>query len=275
MRKIGLHVRLNHSLTDMIEQALRLKMDFFQCFMVLQGTGTIFTLDDFDVQSYLKLRREHFGDLYMHGSYWINLASISFAKHYSLQHELAMAKKLEFTHMVLHPGSAKGAQSKLEGIDAMARIINATLRTENSVKLVIENGAFGALSVGGDLIDFQLFLTKLDHPEKVLFCIDTAHAHSYGYNLIGAQAQNDFIALLDSTIGINNISLLHLNDTNELCGSKTDRHAVMGQGALGQDVLREFAMHEKLKHIPLLMELPTLSEDEELIILDKVRSWQK
>jgi len=259
----------------MIGQALRLKMDLYQCFMVLQGTGTLIALDDNDVQAYLKVRREHFGDLYMHGSYWINLASISFAKHYSLQHELAIAKRLEFTHIVLHPGSAKGAQSRFEGIDAMARVINTTLRTEHSIKLVIENGAYGALSVGGDLTDFQLLLAKLDHPEKILFCIDTAHAHSYGYNLMGAAAQNEFVALLESTIGIDNISLIHLNDTNELCGSKSDRHEVLGKGLLGEDVLREFAMHDKLKHIPLLMELPTLSEADEQIILNTVRSWQK
>lgn len=257
----------------MIQQAIRLKMDIFQCFMVLQGTGTIFTLDDSDVQSYLALRREHFGDLYMHGSYWINLASIQMAKHYSLQHELAMAKKLEFTHIVLHPGSAKGAASKLEGIDAMARIVNTTLRTEHTVKLVIENGAFAALSVGGDLTDFQLFLGKLDHPEKVLFCIDTAHAHSYGYNLIDASSRNAFVETLESTIGINNIALLHLNDTNELLGSRSDRHEVLGKGLLGEQVLREFALHEKLKHLPLLMELPTLGEADEQVILDKVRSW--
>lgn len=273
MRKMGLHVRLNSSLTAMIEQAIRQEMDIFQCFMVLQGTGTIVTLDEADVQSYLVLRRKYFGDLYMHGSYWINLASTKIAKHYSLHYELAMARKLEFTHIVLHPGSAKGAQSKLEGIDAMARVINETLKKEHTIKLVIENAAFGALSVGGDIHDFKRFLEKLDHPEKVKFCIDTAHAHSYGYNLIDADSRNNFIQLLDDTIGISNIVLLHLNDTNELCGSKSDRHEVLGKGLLGSEVLKEFAMNEKLKSIPLLMELPTLNETDENVILEEVRSW--
>jgi len=272
-RKIGLHVRLTSTLTDVVQKALRLELPFFQCFLLLQSTGNLIQLDDADVQSYVELRRKHFNDIYLHGSYWINLAGVRFTKHYSLDRELALAKKLEFTHIVLHPGSAKGAKTRQEGIDAMAHVINKILRKEHTIKIVIENGAYGALSVGGDLTDFQLLLSKLEQPEKILFCIDTAHAHSFGYDIIDAASRESFIQLLDETIGIESIALLHLNDTNEKRGSQNDRHEVVGKGVLGDQVLRDFALHPRLKHIPLLLELPVLTEIEEKAVLDKVKSW--
>jgi len=273
LRETGLHLRLMTTLTDVVQKALRLELSFFQLFLVLQGTGTLVQPDDTDVQSFLTLRREHFKDMYVHGSYWINLAGVRFTKHHSLDRELALAKKLEFTHMVLHPGSAKGAKTKLEGIDAMAIALNKALRKEHTIKIVIENGAYGALSVGGDLQDFHILLQKLEYPEKVLFCIDTAHAHSFGYDLVDPASQDAFVKSLDDLIGIDRIALLHLNDTNEKRGSQNDRHEVVGQGALGDDVLKRFALHPRLIHIPLLMELPVLPDDQERAILEKVRSW--
>lgn len=273
IRKVGLHLRLVTSFTDVIQKALRLEVPIFQCFLLSQQSGTILEPTPEDVASFLALRKKHFGDVYVHGSYWINLAGIRFAKHFSLDRELALAKRLEFTHMVLHPGSAKGAKAKHEGIEAMARAINKTMRTEHTIKIVLENTAFARLSVGGDLEDFRQLLAKLDHPEKILFCIDTAHAYSYGYDLVDPVKREAFIAQLDATIGIDRIALLHINDTQEACGSRQDRHAMFGTGLLGESTLREFAMHDKLKHIPLLLELPIVSEADERIILDKVKSW--
>lgn len=254
---------------------MRLSVPLFQCFFIRQETGELIKFDDGDVKSFLTLRRQHFGDLYLHGSYWINLAGIKYTNHYCLKRELHMARWLEFTHIVLHPGAAKGARNRVEGIDAMARVINATMKHEHDIKIVIENGAHGNFSVGGDLHDFQQLLTKLDHPEKILFCIDTAHAHSYGYNIIDAQPRQEFIDLLSTTIGIQRIAVLHVNDTQERRGSRNDRHEVVGKGVLGDAVLRDFVMHPLLVDIPIIMELPVIEEDEEQALLNKVISWQK
>ena len=273
MRNIGLHLRLENSLTAVAQKALALGIPLFQCFLVQQGSGLLITLDDADVASYLKIRREHFGDVYMHGSYWINLAGVKYTKHFALDRELALAKKLEFTHIVLHPGSAKGAKTRREGIEAMARIINTTMRKEQDIKLVIENAAYGSMSIGGDMQDFGALVTMLEHPEKIVFCLDTAHAHSFGYNLIDPVARETFIELVDATMGLERIALLHVNDTKEKCGSCQDRHEVIGNGVLGFDVLKSFAMHEKLNQIPMIMELPVMEQIQEQQIINTVKQW--
>jgi deoxyribonuclease-4 len=272
VRLIGLHLRLTSNLTALIEKAIRLELPFFQCFLVHQHTKRLGRFDDEDVRTFLALRK-NFKDIYLHGSYWINLSSVRITHHRSLIRELKLAHQLDFTHIVLHGGSAKGGKNKREGIEALARSLNNILKSERTVTFVLENSAHGRLNIGGDLQDYKLLLERLDYPDSISFCIDTAHAHSYGYSLNTEQDQEKFIETLESTIGIERIVLLHLNDTLQKCSSKMDKHEVLGEGMIGDEWLRKFVMHPKLAHIPIIMELPEMSETQEFKILEKVRSW--
>ena len=139
----------------------------------------------------------------------------------------------------------------------------------------MENTAHGNMSVGSDLQDFHQLLQKLDHPEKISFCIDTSHAHAFGYDIADITKHGEFIDLLDELIGLERIVLIHLNDTKEKCGSLIDRHDIVGQGKLGDSVLKHFIAQPRLAHIPVLMELPVLPEQEEIALLRKVISWDK
>ncbi len=275
IRGIGIHIRFIESLQDLIERARALEVPFFQSFLVVKTTGMIVRPTMEERNQFLAARRQHFQQLYVHGSYWINLASLLHAHHRALSRELAVAKKLEFNHIVLHPGSAKGGKSKADGIDALARTLNDVLKYEHDIKIILENTAHGALSVGGDIQDFVRLMGKLDHPEKIRFCIDTAHAYSYGYDIVDDLRREAFIQLLDSTIGSGNIALLHVNDTREKLGSKMDRHEAIGKGRIGETALKAFCMHPKLASIPLLLELPVLSLEQEVEMLAMVRGWHE
>ncbi len=115
--------------------------------------------------------------------------------------------------------------------------------------------------------------SKLDQPEKVGFCIDTAHAYAFGYNVADEQEQDAFIDLIGKTIGFDALSLIHLNDTKELLSSKRDRHDIIGQGMIGAHHLKRFMHHPKLVSVPVLLELPSLPEEEQKAILHTVNSW--
>ncbi len=275
MRAIGLHLRLTSSLSDLIKKALRLRLSCFQCFFISQATGRFIKLDNQDVKSFLTLRRTHFDALYVHASYWINLSNIYRIRHPILERELALAKRLEFTHIILHPGSAKGAIHKQEGIDALARTLNAVLKKERTIQIVLENTAHGALSIGGDMHDFKLLLGKLDYPERIAFCIDTSHAYSFGYDIANDKGRAAFINVLEQTIGFDNIALIHLNDTREQLGSKIDKHYMVGKGNIGKEALKKFILYPRLMAVPLLMEPPILSAEEETAIVKEIVSWHK
>jgi deoxyribonuclease IV len=276
LRTVTLHLRLiNSFFDDVVEKALRLQLASFQCFFVSKATEYRLMLSPAEIRKFLRLRREHFGNLYVHASYWVNLASAENSCLHTLQHELTVAKRLEFTHVVLHPGSTDaGAVSRHDGIDIVAKNLNEILKDEQDITILLENTAHGNFSIGGDLTDFALLLEKIDQPEKIAFCLDTAHAYSFGYDLTRDVAQENFLLLAQRTLTQEKIALIHLNDTTELCGSKVDKHVAPGKGAIGGVALRTFALNPLVVNVPIVMELPILSEEEELLVLNEVRDWR-
>lgn len=272
-QRIGAHIRMRSHLHELMERAEVLNLPFFQCFFVPQETGKLINCEHDDVRQFLKFRRVRFDNLYCHASYWVNLASLGNNGYPQLRREIMLAKRLEFTHLVLHAGSARGALHKNEGIDALAQALNKLFAQERDIIILLENTCHSNLAVGSDIFDFQQLLEKINYPERIGFCIDTAHAYSYGYDIASIEGQVNFIAVLEKAIGIERIELIHLNDTMEKLGSFIDRHGVIGQGNIGQDALKKFVMHPLLRHIPLLIESPELTIEQELIVLKKVREW--
>lgn len=275
MRKIGLHLRLTHSLMGLAHKAERLGIPIFQCFFVLQSTGKLVCFSDEQIEAFKKIRQKKFEQLFLHGSYWINLASLKYNGLRAFKREFARAEKLGFNYIILHPGHAKGGKTKLDGIDALAKALNSITKNESPVQVVLENTVHGRLTVGSDLNDFALLREKLDFPERISFCIDTSHAYAYGYDISKPTEQEKFILLLEKTMGIENIVLIHLNDTKHKLGSRIDQHAIPGQGNIGLRALKDFVLHKKLKEKPIILELPILTDEQEEKIVDMVRSWHE
>ena len=143
MREIGLHLRLQHSLDDVLEKAMQYNLSFVQCFFIQTSTGKRIEVTDHDIIRFKQYRRRYFNHLYVHGSYWINLADTTRRNHPALKHEINLAKKLSFTHIVLHPGSCAPHEKKMHGIDALARSLNVLSKVESDIGIVLENTAHG------------------------------------------------------------------------------------------------------------------------------------
>ena len=76
-------------------------------------------------------------------------------------------------------------------------------------------------------------------------------------------------------MGAQRVAVLHLNDAEKKCGSRIDKHAIPGEGLIGEKPLKTFMNHPKLRHASIILELPVLPEKEEEEILKKVQSWNK
>ena len=133
-------------------------------------------------------------------------------------------------------------------------------------------GAVGHV-VGSDLQDFVYLLSLLDFSERVLFCLDTAHAHAFGYDIVSHRGRQEFFALVDKVIGLHNVAVIHLNDTHDTQGSLLDRHAVIGSGVIGDDALRAFVRHETIAHLPIILEPPKQTPQQLSELIDGVKSW--
>ena len=274
MRLIGLHVRLVTTLSSLLDKAHAAGSPLIQCFFIPQGSNTHAVFSDEEIALCLQ-KRDNFKQLYVHASYWVNLAGRYNNGWRPFHHELDLAKRLAFTHMVIHPGSATGCENKQEGIEYLARALNKALTTEETITIVLENTAHANKTVGGDIQDFAKLLQLLDKPEKIAFCIDSAHAFSYGYDVATPGGVNAFLEEVDAEVGDERVVALHLNDSAEPLGSRIDKHEIPGEGRIGKESLQLFMNHPKFLHTSVILEMPVVSDEREIEVLKEVQGWDR
>jgi deoxyribonuclease-4 len=272
MRAIGLHIRLDDGLDTVVHRVHELQLTTLQCFLLNQVTQKFIEPTAQEAQAFIAVTA-HIAQRFVHASYWTNLAHTQPTSVRFVQREIELAKRLGFTHIIFHPGYAKGATDRMQGIEALARRLNFMLRKEDTIQIVLENSAHSNLSIGGNMTDFRAILERLEHPEKVRFCLDTVHAHAYGYDLQSLYGQQVFLQAVEHAVGLERIALIHLNNTLQQRGSYLDEHLLLDQGAIALRALQHLVQQPALIHVPIIMEMPsaTLADEERQVAL--VRSW--
>jgi deoxyribonuclease-4 len=161
-----------------------------------------------------------------------------------------------------------------DGLSSVARVINQILARAPKLTIVLENVAHGKRAIGGSLEDFQQILARIDKPDQLQFCLDTAHAHSFGYDLITSTGRTQLLDDFERLCGHERLALVHLNDTAGPCGDNVDRHCAVGAGILGAQALPAFCAEPRLAEAPFLLEMPELSEADESSIVKQVVAWR-
>lgn len=282
-RNFGIHLRLEESYSSTIEQALKLKIEMCQIFFMPEDLDRHLKVTDEDLKKFLELRKS-VPIIYGHGSYWINLSTgdriSNVASKETFKKEVAIAHQLNVNHLVLHAGTAKGfikemddLSSRNEGIKKMAKMLDDVIEEEIipekiDLTFLIENTVHGGKAVCSDFSDFTSLLNQIKHKEYIGFCLDTSHAWAYGYDL---SQTDEFLGLLDKTVGIDRIKLIHLNDSTKKCGSKIDQHAIPGNGKIGKKALQQLVNHKSIENIPIIVEPPILSFNETQTMIETVK----
>jgi len=79
----------------------------------------------------------------------------------------------------------------------------------------------------------------------------------------------------DSTVGLKQLKLLHLNDSKGELNSRIDRHEHIGLGKIGKAGFAALLQHESLRELPMIMETPVDKErsdtDNLQVVLDLLR----
>jgi deoxyribonuclease-4 len=85
-------------------------------------------------------------------------------------------------------------------------------------------------------------------------CLDTAHVFAAGYDLV-----HDYDGVWDrfaDVIGFDRLGVIHLNDSAIPLGGKKDRHALIGEGHLGDAPFRRIMTDPRLRSVPKILETP-------------------
>lgn len=207
-------------------------------------------------QEYMK---EHgITDLIVHAPYIINLANTVNPATYELAEEF-LAIEIKRTEamgsnvLVLHPGSSVGAGTDA-GIAQIIKGLNNILTSETKCNIALETMAGKGSEIGCTFEELARIYDGVNCSDKLRVCFDTCHVHDAGYDIV-----NDWDTVMDNfdrIIGKSQIAAFHINDSKNERGSRKDRHANIGDGYIGFDVLRSIVWNEEFKDIPKILETP-------------------
>ena len=182
-----------------------------------------------------------------------------------LEYELSILSRLNstVTGIVIHPGCYP---DRAKGLQTIAKSINKINFKGNS-KLLLENCAGEGRKLCKNFGEFKTVYSLIEDEKKenVGFCLDTAHIWGEGlYDLRRIDEIKRMFNEFDNDIGIDNLTLIHLNDSEVPFGSKKDRHEVLGYGHIwSNDVssLLYLLNYCREKEIPMILETSCNSFD--------------
>ena len=197
------------------------------------------------------------GPWVIHSSYLVNLCTpkddLRGKSIDSVQQELDVAEQLDIECVNVHLGAHTGA-----GVEnGLANAVSAIdeLSIPEGVRLLIESDAGSGTKLGDDFDHLATVLTESKHDLGV--CLDTAHLFAAGYDLSTPAAVADTVEAFDSTVGLDSLACLHLNDSKHACGTNKDEHAHLGEGEIGTDGIAAVINHPALRELPFVLETPT------------------
>ena len=140
------------------------------------------------------------------------------------------------------------------GLQQIIKGLNEVLKdTPYQGKIALETMAGKGSELGKTFEEINYLISHCDYPEKLGVCLDTCHIHDAGYDL------SNFDAILDEfdrIIDLDRLLVVHLNDSKNVQGAHKDRHANLGLGEIGFDILNGIAHNERIKDVPKILETP-------------------
>src|SRR6266478_2237387 len=77
-------------------------------------------------------------------------------------------------------------------------------------------------------------------------CLDTAHTFEAGYDITTEEGLGRTLDLVERTVGLDRVYVLHANDSKTPLGSRVDRHEHIGRGKIGLEAFRRILNHPRL-----------------------------
>ena len=161
--------------------------------------------------------------------------------------------------LVLHPGSCLDA-----GVDAgtaqIVKGLNQVLdQNEDDVFIALETMAGKGSEIGRSFEELARIYDGVHKKERLRVCFDTCHVNDAGYDL--SHDYEGVFQHFDEVLGLGQIAVFHINDSMNPCGTHKDRHANIGKGYLGEEVLKKLVHDPRFEEIPKILETPWLCEE--------------
>lgn len=261
---IGSHVSMKGDLmyAGSVKEALAFKANAFMIYTGAPQNTIRKNINDLSIDEAKKLMKENnlsFDNVVVHAPYIVNLANPDYEKRAFavefLTKEVLRTDAMQVSQMVLHPGSAVGLD-RPQAIKWIAEGLNLVIENtkDSKVRIALETMAGKGNEVGRTFEELAEIISLVNNKERVTVCFDTCHVHDSGYDI-----KNNLDKVLkefDQIVGLNKISVVHINDSKNEVGARKDRHENIGFGKIGFETLLKVIYHETFSNIPKILETP-------------------
>jgi deoxyribonuclease-4 len=171
----------------------------------------------------------------------------------SLIQSLRVGAGIGAVGVVLHPGSAKQGDVK-QAIKRAGKVIKEALAETDECPLLLEDTAGAGGTLGRSFEELADLLKAAGGGKRLGVCLDSCHLFASGYDVRTRDSLAEVIDEFDRTVGGDRLGALHVNDSVVTLGSNRDRHAIMGEGELGEKGCAVFISEPRFEKLPGLLE---------------------
>lgn len=201
----------------------------------------------------------------VHAPYIINLANTVKPETFEIGVEF-LGVELERTAamgsdvLVLHPGAHVGAGEEA-GIQQVIKGLDLVMKEDMPVKIALETMAGKGSEVGKTFEEIRAIYDGVKYPQNLRVCFDTCHVNDAGYDLV-----NDYEGVMnkfDEIVGLDQIAVIHVNDSKNPLGAHKDRHENVGKGNIGFDTLYRIVSDKRFENVPKILETPWIKDEQD------------
>ena len=193
----------------------------------------------------------------IHAVYLLNCASedreIRKKSRASLIQSLRVGAGIGACGVVLHAGSAKTGDVG-KAIKRAGTVIKEALSESERCPLHLEDTAGAGGTLGRSFEELSELLAAGGANGRLGVCLDSCHLLASGYDIRNAQGLTDTLDEFERVVGAERLQSLHVNDSMTPLGSNRDRHALLGEGELGENGCAAFLSEPRFEQLPCVLE---------------------
>jgi len=277
---IGHHINTFHGFVSTVNFAKSIGANFFQIFLSSPKSYTVTNHTDKEMQELANELTKNKMKIVVHGNYMLNFCnSVESDIHKKaithLKHDLNESVKIGAIGVVIHMGK-KLKLSEEEAFNNYVSGVKSVLAQTTHSTIIFETGAGVGTEICTSLPDLKKLYDSFtkEEQDRIMFCIDTCHIFSSGYDIGDVDYVDTFDKLIKETLTWEKISCIHLNDSKHKCDCKKDCHADITKGNINTEGLKKFTKLCAANKVAIVLETPceNLTKKEQITL---VKEWVK
>ena len=256
--QIGAHISSAGGIDKAVDRAVDLGADSVQVFTQSPRTWRPTNHDPASFERFREKRAEAgIGGVLCHALYLCNLASPDDALYeksvLAIGNTMEVACGIGADGVVFHIGSHLGSGFEA-GLERVLPALEVVLELcSDETWLLMENSAGAGGTIGRSVAELATIYERLGGHPRLGICLDSCHLWVSGIDVTHPAALDACLDEVDSTLGLDRLRALHINDAGAPLGSNRDRHANILEGELGER-LGVFLSNPRLQGLPAVLE---------------------